>query len=95
MEERLQTSLERDMDVIMHVQDIVEKSPEVQQSIEEAHELLSRGKAQVEKLEAEELRDQQLATQGQQTITSSSLNVLPRWVPLYIALHLREPTQRH
>ena len=56
----------------------MEQSSEVQQSIDEAHELLSRGKAQVEKLEAEELKDQQFLKLSQSSKAPPSFDSVAR-----------------
>ena len=56
----------------------MDQSSEVQQSINEAHELLSRGKAQVEKLEAEDLKDQQLSMLSQSTKGPPSFDTVAR-----------------
>lgn len=63
------------------MQDIVEESPEVEQSVSEAYELLARAKEQVSKLEAEDLQEQQFAELSSPSMPDLTFGPLSGYVP--------------
>lgn len=65
------------------MQDIDQESPEVQQSVNEAHELLHRAKTQVSRLEAGSMQEQSHDQVGLAGRDALGFSTLSRYVPIY------------